>query len=442
MEYTIYQLLWFFFLYSILGWCAGVAAAAVRKHTFVNTGFLNLPLCPTYGAAAVLFAIFLAELRDQLFFLLVGGMVISFLLTVAAGHILERFLHRRWWDYTQYRFQFDGYASFPLLLVWGVLAVLCIKVGNPLILCLLDWIPALAGRILLLIALVWTGLDFALSLAAVLQLRFRTKRLAELSQDLREVSDAFGNAITKRIQRRMMRAYPNLDAEKLVEARAAEEPRSGQVFARGCGFHKLVWLFVIAAFLGDITETIFCRVTAGVWMSRSSVVYGPFSIVWGLGGVMLTALLYKYKDRSDRYLFLAGTVLGGAYEYGCSVFTELVFGTVFWDYSHIPFNLGGRVNLLFCFFWGIAAVIWLKGIYPRLSGLIEKIPRRVGQAGTWLLLAFMLANIVISTLALDRYTTRQTSESAAPETALAAFLDEHFPDERMEFIYPNAVLKG
>ena len=35
-------------------------------------------------------------------------------------------------------------------------------------------------------------------------------------------------------------------------------------------------------------------------MSRSSVLYGPISIVWGLGCVLLTALLYKYKDRRDR----------------------------------------------------------------------------------------------------------------------------------------------
>ena len=53
----------------------------------------------------------------------------------------------------------------------------------------------------------------------------------------------------------------------------------------------------------------------------------------------VTVLLYRYKDRSDRFLFLMGTVLGGAYEYLCSVMTEMLFGTVFWDYSSIPFNL-------------------------------------------------------------------------------------------------------
>ena len=174
-------------------------------------------------------------------------------------------------------------------------------------------------------------------------------------------------------------------------------------------------------------------------MSRSSVVYGPFSIVWGLGAVLLTAVLYRYRDRSDSFVFLFGTVLGGAYEYICSVFTELVFGTVFWDYSHLPFNLGGRINLLFCFFWGIAAVVWLKLCYPRLSGLIERLPIRLGKRLTWIMIVFMVINILVSALALARYTQRHTMPDAPP-TALSQLLDQRFPDERMEHIYPNAKL--
>ena len=130
MAYSIYHLLWFFFVYSILGWCAGVAYAAVRRKTFVNTGFLSLPLCPVYGVAAVLFSIFLPELRESLFFLFAGGAVIAFLLTFITGHLLERIFHRRWWDFSARRFQFDGYVSFPLLAVWGALAVLCMRVGR------------------------------------------------------------------------------------------------------------------------------------------------------------------------------------------------------------------------------------------------------------------------------------------------------------------------
>ena len=45
------------------------------------------------------------------------------------------------------------------------------------------------------------------------------------------------------------------------------------------------------------------------------------------------------------WLFVIGAFLGDMVE------------TVFWDYSKFKFNLGGRINLLYCFFWGIAAAM-------------------------------------------------------------------------------------
>ena len=53
------------------------------------------------------------------------------------------------------------------------------------------------------------------------------------------------------------------------------------------------------------------RLTAGVWMSRSSLVWGPFSVVWGLALALTTVLLRQNQDKSDRYLFVFGTVMGG-----------------------------------------------------------------------------------------------------------------------------------
>lgn len=436
MIYSLYELSWFFLIYSFLGWCAGVVFIALRRHTFVNTGFLTLPFCPIYGTAGVLFTLFLGELAGQVFFLFLGGALLSAFLIFLTGWLLERFLHRKWWDFSHRRFQFQGHVSIPLLALWGVLAVVCVRVGDPLFARLLALIPLPVGRAVLLAVLGALVLDFFLSLVTMLQLRVQVRRLLELQEDFRNISDNFGNAITRHIQRRVLRAYPNLEGGTAAQK---EEDAGPRVFARGCCFSKLVWLFVIAAFLGDVIETFFCRYTMGVWMSRSSVVWGPFSVVWGLGAVMLTALLYRYKDRRDGAIFFAGTVLGGAYEYACSVFTELVFGTIFWDYSHLPFNLGGRINLLYCFFWGIAAVVWLKLIYPRLSGLIERIPVRIGRIGTWALLLFMICNMAVSSLALARYTQRHT-DPAAPQNAVTALLDRHFPDERMERVYPNAKL--
>ena len=186
--------------------------------------------------------------------------------------------------------------------------------------------------------------------------------------------------------------------------------------------------FLYRRFLGDVTETIFCRLTAGVWMSRSSVVWGPFSIVWGFAIAAVTLLLYKYKDRSDSFFVLDGNASGGAYEYLCSVFTEIVFGKIFWDYSGMPFNLGGRINLLYCFFWGIAAVVWFKKLYPKISGLIEKIPHLAGKIITWTLIIFMCCNIVVSCMALIRYDERGNDVKA--DRAWKTYMDEHYGDEK------------
>ena len=147
-------------------------------------------------------------------------------------------------------------------------------------------------------------------------------------------------------------------------------------------------------------------------------------------------MLYRYKDRSDGFLFGVGTLLGGGYEYLCSVFTEMVFGKVFWDYSKLPFNLGGRINLLYCFFWGIAAVVWFKKIYPFAARWIEKIPMKAGKLLTWVLIVFMCCNVAVSCVALVRYDER--SKGIAAESSWQQWADEHYDDAKMAKIYPNA----
>lgn len=243
-----------------------------------------------------------------------------------------------------------------------------IYVLNPVFTGLVGLIPKLWGEIILWVLFGLLIVDFIGTVIAVWGLKKKNGRIDQIREGLGRTSKLLENTMTRRLQARMIKAYPNLEKEEKED-----------VFASGCGFYKLACLFFIGAFLGDITETVFCRFSMGRWMSRSSVVFGPFSIVWGLGCAMLTWILYRYREQSDRRLFLCGTILGGAYEYICSVFTEIVFGTVFWDYSKIPFNLGGRINLLYCFFWGFAAIIWMKGIYPFLSRWIEKIPVRIGK---------------------------------------------------------------
>ncbi len=443
MTYNIYQLLWIFFIYSFIGWCGEVVFAAVNRHKFVNRGFVSSPLCPVYGAGAVAVAVFLPELEEQLFFLFLGGMIVTTFVEYLTGRLLELIFRKKWWDYSDQKFQLDGYVCLKNSVIWGLCSVLMIRILNPLLCRGLDLLPLLLGEILLWALGALLVIDFIGSGVAVLGLK-KQGRISQITEELHRTSKILENALTIRIQKRMVKAFPNIetgkpaaDLEKSRGEGSAETEEKAR-FAQGCGFFKLASLFILGAFLGDIVETIFCLLTTGRLMSRSSLVFGQFSIVWGLACALLTWMLYRYRDRSDRFIFVFGTVLGGAYEYVCSVFTEIAFGTVFWDYSEIPFNLGGRINLLYCFFWGIAAVVWMKGVYPLLSCWIEKLPVRAGKIGCTILVVLLAADMLVSALALARYSERQ---AGTPEQSAAGqMLDEYFPDEFIENRYENLKL--
>lgn len=424
MVYSFYQLLWLYMIYSFIGWCGEVVVAAVKRHRFVNRGAVSGPFCPIYGLGAAVVAVFFPELKGNLLFLFLGGMVVNTFVEYVTGRIMEMSLHKKWWDYSDQKFNLGGYVCLKTSVLWGICTVLMIYVLNPVFTGLVGLIPKLWGEIILWVLFGLLIVDFIGTVIAVWGLKKKNGRIDQIREGLGRTSKLLENTMTRRLQARMIKAYPNLEKDEKED-----------VFASGCGFYKLACLFFIGAFLGDITETVFCRFSMGRWMSRSSVVFGPFSIVWGLGCAMLTWILYRYREQSDRRLFLCGTILGGAYEYICSVFTEIVFGTVFWDYSKIPFNLGGRINLLYCFFWGFAAIIWMKGIYPFLSRWIEKIPVRIGKPLCMIMVFFMSVNIALSGLALDRYSKRHDGLPA--KNAVGELMDDWFPDPYMEKVYPN-----
>mgnify|MGYP000019512647 CR=1 FL=1 len=208
---------------------------------------------------------------------------------------------------------------------------------NPLLLALYRWLPPLVGEILLWVLLALLAADIAGTVLTLCGVRSSLPPLENLNSRLAALSVRLGEWILRRAEGRIQKAHPGAVFSRRRE-RTPSVPLPG-----GPAFTCILLLFFIGGVAGDLAETIFCRLKMGWWMSRSSVVW-PFSIVWGLALAAATLFLYKYRDRSASFFFVAGTLLGGLYEYLCSVFTELVFGTVFWDYSAIPFNLGGRIN--------------------------------------------------------------------------------------------------
>ena len=414
-----------YLVYSFLGWAGETVVATVRGKSFANRGAAAGPFCFVYGTAAVLLAVGYADLRTKPVMLFVACMLTATVVEWLTAKLLERLHHRRWWDYSGKKFNLNGYVCLQYSVLWGLLGTASVLWGNDVLLRLCKCIPAWLLHPLVWVSLVVAALDQTGSAVLVNRYAAQHPVLEQLNQKLGARSATLRSRITLYVEKRIQHAYP-----------AAAQPQRSVVLERAFRFSDLLWLFVIGAFLGDMVETVFCRLTAGVWMSRSSLVWGPFSVVWGLALVMATVLLRQEKEKSDRYLFVFGTILGGAYEYLCSAVTELLFGTVFWDYSKFKFNLGGRINLLYCFFWGIAAVVWMRYGYPLVEKLMKKVRSHIRPWMTVLLAVFMAVNMLTSALALARYDARTSGK--APTGSIDRLLDEHFDDARMERVYPNA----
>ena len=133
------------------------------------------------------------------------------------------------------------------------------------------------------------------------------------------------------------------------------------------------WYFLIYSFLGFLVEVVYVRVVGGAKRDRKCRLLLPICPVYGLGALAVLALPPFVQARPLLLLPAAGAACT-AVEYLTSLFYEKVFRVSFWDYSHLPGNLGGRVCPLFALFWGILALAVLYLIHPAAAWLAARIP--------------------------------------------------------------------
>lgn len=429
MTYSFLEMLTYFIIYSFLGWVIEVCIIAVKDRRFRNRGFVNLPFCIMYGVIMNLLIMIWPHMRAHSFYKFIVTFVVFVVIQSLAEFITNRICNRmllKYEDITPYNGQWMNLlvAIFFSIGLWAVTELV-----HPFVYFVVDWMPELVLKIFCILLGTGIFLDFALTLYIMLKNR-GNKRVSAFQQMEQEQQSNLNGRIYEKIWTRLDNAYPNIE----------EEPEAEQhVFAEGICLDKLIWVFLVSALLGDIIETLYCWALEGIWMSRSSVLYGPFSIVWGIGAVVLTVVLSRFAHKPDRYIFLVGALIGGGYEYGCSLFTEIVLGSVFWDYSWMPFNIGGRTNLLYMGFWGILSVVWIKFIYPKMSHWIEKLPALQGKIITWVLIAFMICNALLSAMALIRYTERKDGIEA--DNTVEEFLDATYEDGYIEKVWPNMMMK-
>lgn len=122
-------LLWYFWIYSFLGWLIELAFAAVSySEDRRRRCLLLLPLCPVYGLG-MLAALALPPM---------GWLGLTFFGGLAAAAVEyayhwagERFLGVRFWDYAGLPGNLRGRVCLPFTLAWGLLVWAAVRFVQP-----------------------------------------------------------------------------------------------------------------------------------------------------------------------------------------------------------------------------------------------------------------------------------------------------------------------
>lgn len=203
--------------------------------------------------------------------------------------------------------------------------------------------------------------------------------------------------------------------------------------------YKLIWIFTIGSILGYCVEMIWCYIRNGHFESRKGLIYGPISPVYGIGGIVLTLLLYRFINYNGIIIFFISAIIGGVFEYLCSWVQEKAFGSVSWDYDSKNLSINGRTSVEYSVFWGILGVFFLRDIYPLFDKFMSYFSDGTIKILTIIFLVFLIPDIIISALAVRREVARMKGVQA--KNALDRFLDKKYPDEFLKKIYPNMIFK-
>ena len=248
---TFYQILWYFMIYSFIGWCVEVVFCTVTQGKVVNRGFLNGPFCPIYGFGMVAVLMILKNVPHGragdfgVIALFLGCMALATAVELVGGWMLWKLFHARWWDYSDKPFNIGGFVCPEFSLLWGIGGVIVVRGVQPLVQKVsVNLIPEKYGWPVLALLSALLLADLIVTVATVRGLNKDLAELNKMQATLRRLSDALSEElgttameadrrITEgRIQATLARAEAR-DALRSAKAQAVGAVQSAQNAAAG-----------------------------------------------------------------------------------------------------------------------------------------------------------------------------------------------------------------
>lgn len=460
--------LWTFVVFSFIGWCIDEIYYIITEKKIANRGFLMLPFSPMYGFGAVLIDLVFSGVGQMPILILIGATLMLGTLKFLCGLVMDKVFKLKLWDYSKLPYSIKGYVNIPTAILWGFVSLVLVLLVFPISKVFYALIPELAALIIPLCIILVMIIDAIMSFATIHQIKKQLKKMDDVSKLIENFDTENSNKSKDELKadyetlvstnhifrRRIVTAFPDihtdsyaeqfdilktklsdLKVKNLEEYERVYENKEDKPFAFGLNFTKLFWLFIIGSFFGTILETCWAFAEYGHFEYRVGLVYGPFIPIYGGGAVLITLGLYKLYKASDVVIYIVSAIIGAGFEYYCSYFQEMFFGTVSWDYSDTLFNIDGRTNLMFALIWGFLGLVWVRYLYPMCSKMIEKIPKKIGNLATIALVIFMIFDSFMTCAALQRADERANDIPAT--NVFAEYLDEHLDDDYLSMIFPH-----
>ena len=177
-------------------------------------------------------------------------------------------------------------------------------------------------------------------------------------------------------------------------------------------YYNLIYFFAFYSFAGWCVEVLYYFKNEHKFVNRGFL-YGPFCPIYGCGAVSLVVFLDNYKNNIFILFFLA-VVLTSVLEYFTGFILEKTFKTKWWDYTDDPFNLHGRVCLLYSLMWGVGEVIIIRVIHPIINNIVMNIPAILGDIFLSFIVIYFIIDFCLTLASLMQFNKMFYSFQFAP----------------------------
>lgn len=183
--YSILHWFLFFYIYSFFGWIWETVYVSIGSEKWVNRGFMHGPFLPIYGFGCVGMVFVTIPVHGNMLYEFIIGVIGATIMEYCTGVVMEKLFHLRYWDYSDFRFNLNGYISLKSSLTWGVFAILVSEVLHVRVARVVMQLPYPALELAVIILTAYFAADFSQSFREALDLK---EILANLTQSNQEIS--------------------------------------------------------------------------------------------------------------------------------------------------------------------------------------------------------------------------------------------------------------